>query len=652
MPVQWNPNQVAVSPDDNNSFLLRPGQILVCPGDAAVVARVLDGTGWKGGDARAFGITLFQKRPDKPETAAQEVLDTIAKVRKATAGRKQGPARVAPNHVFVGESVPATADAINFMGEPRIQGGPGSTVRPAFGPKALPARNALAGDGKGARIAVLDTGMFEHEWLSNVGARPYADDVWDVENDGYGDNESGHGTFIAGLIQQVAPAASVYAVKVLDSHGVGDDLKVAEGDGAAPANVNIVNLSLGGYTDGDQPPMAIACAMQIACATPASSSPPPATRRQAARSGPPRSARSWPSAPSRTRKAVGAPRPTATTARGSTSSPAAATCSRRSHAEDHKVAQGPARRQNDPSVSFDGWAEWDGTSFSTPIAAAMIARTMTRTGDLLRAGRRVQAHADLAERRAGGVPEREAGRRAALTPTSHGPDDRCMSRHFAFIAGPAPSGSCSHSGSSSSSPRVRAGVPEKYTDAQENESTSFLPGDAESTKALTAAEELQGGELAPAVILYRRESGLTAADKQKIVSDVEALTRSASRPSSRTARPPPRVARAAATAARRRRPRLKAAAARSHRSPASRPATRRRGPGVLGGRQGRARVRVPARRRRGGASARPRRLLARDGLNPGGGLRSRSPPSRASRRDAISVLRTSTARCCSRRPAS
>ena len=25
-----------------------------------------------------------------------------------------------------------------------------------------------------------------------------------------------------------------------------------------------------------------------------------------------------------------------------------------------------------------GWAEWDGTSFATPIAAAMIARTMSR----------------------------------------------------------------------------------------------------------------------------------------------------------------------------------------------------------------------------------------------------------------------------------
>ena len=69
-----------------------------------------------------------------------------------------------------------------------------------------------------------------------------------------------------------------------------------------------------------------------------------------------------------------------------------------------------------------------------------------------------------------------------------------------------------------------ANLPGKFTDAEENESTSFLPGDAESTKVLTAAEELQGGELAPAVILYRRESGLTAADRQKIVEDVGRLT--------------------------------------------------------------------------------------------------------------------------------
>ena len=40
-------------------------------------------------------------------------------------------------------------------------------------------------------------------------------------------------------------------------------------------------------------------------------------------------------------------------------------------------------------------------------------------------------------------------------------------------------------------------LPTKFADAEDNESTSYLPGDAESTKALTATKELQGGELAP-----------------------------------------------------------------------------------------------------------------------------------------------------------
>ena len=69
-----------------------------------------------------------------------------------------------------------------------------------------------------------------------------------------------------------------------------------------------------------------------------------------------------------------------------------------------------------------------------------------------------------------------------------------------------------------------ANLPGRFTDAEENESTSFLPGDAESTKALQAAEELQGGELAPAVIVYRREAGLTQADRERIVQDVQRLT--------------------------------------------------------------------------------------------------------------------------------
>jgi len=68
-------------------------------------------------------------------------------------------------------------------------------------------------------------------------------------------------------------------------------------------------------------------------------------------------------------------------------------------------------------------------------------------------------------------------------------------------------------------------LPGKFSDAEDNESTSFLPGDAESTEVLEKAKALQGGELAPAVIVYRRASGLTAADRRKIAEDAGRLTR-------------------------------------------------------------------------------------------------------------------------------
>src|SRR5215207_3002767 len=62
-------------------------------------------------------------------------------------------------------------------------------------------------------------------------------------------------------------------------------------------------------------------------------------------------------------------------------------------------------------------------------------------------------------------------------------------------------------------------LPGKFADAEKNESSSFLPGDAESTKALAATEELQGAEQAPMVVVYRRDGGLTAADRARIAQD-------------------------------------------------------------------------------------------------------------------------------------
>ena len=68
-------------------------------------------------------------------------------------------------------------------------------------------------------------------------------------------------------------------------------------------------------------------------------------------------------------------------------------------------------------------------------------------------------------------------------------------------------------------------LPGKYTDAENNESTSFLPADAESTEVLRIVEELQGGEQAPAVIVYRREGGLTPRDRAHIAADRAELNR-------------------------------------------------------------------------------------------------------------------------------
>ena len=58
------PPPIALAGDKERQFLLRPGQILVGPGDAPDVAKVL--TGWKPQERRTFGVTTFVKEPSTP----------------------------------------------------------------------------------------------------------------------------------------------------------------------------------------------------------------------------------------------------------------------------------------------------------------------------------------------------------------------------------------------------------------------------------------------------------------------------------------------------------------------------------------------------------------------------------------------------------
>ncbi|CBG74515.1 putative transporter [Streptomyces scabiei 87.22] len=62
----------------------------------------------------------------------------------------------------------------------------------------------------------------------------------------------------------------------------------------------------------------------------------------------------------------------------------------------------------------------------------------------------------------------------------------------------------------------------KLTDAQDNDAASWLPGSAESTQVLEISEGFRPEQI-PAVVVYARESGLTAEDRAAIQADVREL---------------------------------------------------------------------------------------------------------------------------------
>jgi RND superfamily putative drug exporter len=65
----------------------------------------------------------------------------------------------------------------------------------------------------------------------------------------------------------------------------------------------------------------------------------------------------------------------------------------------------------------------------------------------------------------------------------------------------------------------------QFEDAQENETTSFLPGDAESVKAIEAIERFDDGQIAPAVTVIARDGGLSPDDRlaaQELVQSLNA----------------------------------------------------------------------------------------------------------------------------------
>ena len=145
------------------------------------------------------------------------------------------PLRVYPNHVLVGASHPKAFPCDS----PR-----------AAGPLADPPANG-GQPGAGVRVAVLDSGVVaEHPWLT--GRAVPLDAAGDVEQpeleNGALKHSSGHGTFVAGVVLQCAPGAEVVAKRVFGGNGLTSDTDLAAALRALPADIHVINLSLGATT--------------------------------------------------------------------------------------------------------------------------------------------------------------------------------------------------------------------------------------------------------------------------------------------------------------------------------------------------------------------------------------------------------------------
>jgi thermitase len=101
--------------------------------------------------------------------------------------------------------------------------------------------------GKGITVAILDTGVdFTHYDLATQTLPGY--DALGIYPDGR--DVQGHGTFIAGIIHQIAPQATILPVRVLDANGLGTVASVMNGlQYAINQGAKVVNLSFSSTMD-------------------------------------------------------------------------------------------------------------------------------------------------------------------------------------------------------------------------------------------------------------------------------------------------------------------------------------------------------------------------------------------------------------------
>jgi hypothetical protein len=255
---------------DGSLYLVARGEVLLPGSDVGRVRQLFAGFEQHG--------TVSQTRPSAPVrmrpkrvgpsqvdevvyecaasrvTASPNYLATMAAVSKGVGGAEPAPPPPpppAPNTLAAAGPEPAAATA---------DSGPAGSSATGSGPTA---------GGPGAvRVAIIDTGIPQQRRtdgrlnITRTASNIDELDVLPAGPDGLLDYQAGHGTFVAGIIERVAPHAEIRMYRAADTDGFSTDDDVATAilqahdDGA-----QVINLSLGIRTLDDQPPPATAAAV-------------------------------------------------------------------------------------------------------------------------------------------------------------------------------------------------------------------------------------------------------------------------------------------------------------------------------------------------------------------------------------------------------
>jgi hypothetical protein len=332
--------------DVDEGYLYRPGQLLLGRG---AVDELRNETGSKRVRPQEDVNARFEQRNvDLQCWTVPSDIDLPALHRTLEDRVRARGSHVELNHVFTGEWV--------------YQGGPADEP---FVADSLPVPQGIRLVSADPDLAVLDTGVTNpaHALFATALLNESADDVDLLDEDAnlVLDTEAGHGTFICGLVQRVAPGLALEQRKVLTSNGFGDDLTVALG--VAETSAPVLNLSLGGYTRRNARPRALEAALNALD---------PSRVVVAAAGNNGHSRPFWPAAFSAVLAVAAYDGADMTPASFSNYGPWVDVCA--PGVDLHSSYVDGRRGAADDDPAFVGWAAWSGTSFAAPLVAAEIAR--------------------------------------------------------------------------------------------------------------------------------------------------------------------------------------------------------------------------------------------------------------------------------------